>query len=189
MRPKPLDMIRSRGSGGHHGLSLTAPLHRGVAKLHGTIIKYRKAGRIRGARVSVGTTPNLVTRPTGRGRLKAHTHDLPYTYSYRKDTPYIHSLIGIHKSRNMYNYLPHTHSQGIHKPHNRHNASQYISYIHSQHTQPSQQPLWIPMHGFLVAGRGIEQADGGLGPIPPRVQGQPKQNLTSMRRVDMHSHQ
>jgi hypothetical protein len=44
------------------------------------------------------------------------------------------------------------------------------------------------MHGFLVAGRGIEQADESLGLIPPRVQGQPKQNLTDILRVDIHSH-
>jgi hypothetical protein len=45
------------------------------------------------------------------------------------------------------------------------------------------------MHGFLVAGRGIEQADESPGLIPPRVQGQPKQkNLTDILRVGINRH-
>jgi hypothetical protein len=102
------------------------------------------------------------------------------SYSKRKGVPTYHRTVSTHIPYN----IPFTRTHDHFRPLHTHTNVRLTTY-----TQPSQKPLWIPMHGFLVAGRGIEQADGSLGPIPPRVQGQPHKNLTGIRRVDIHSHQ
>jgi hypothetical protein len=196
-------MNRSRGSRGYRGQGprLTHP-HKKVSERRGN-----QAGRKSGTGVLVGkkhkrtaslhrrmlcsqykgihkprnmynTTRHISyihSQHNTKGIYKPHN-----TYSKRKGVPTYHRTMSTHIPYNIPFTRTHDHFQPLHT----HTNVRLTTY-----TQPSQQPLWILMHGFLVAGRGIEQADGSLGPIPPRVQGQPKQNLTDMRRVDIHNHQ
>jgi len=136
-------MDRSRGSRGYHSPGCVAPFPHSNRRAGERWKTVGKTGRVSGTSVLAG---------------KKHEQTAS---SHRMKPSRLHIQSYISQLNSPYN------TKGIHKPHIRHNAPHYIPYIHSQHTQPSQQPLGIPMHGFPVAGKGIEQADGSLGPIPP----------------------
>ena len=191
-------MNRSRGSRGYRGLGpwLTHP-HNRVSERRGN-----KAGCKSGTGVLAGRKHKRTASSHRRMLGGSHTRQDTSQYHTTHDIPYIHSqhnTKGIHKPHNIsrkrrgaaaFNtvsthtpyIIPFTRTHYL-RPTHAHTNARLTTY-----TQPSQHPLWIPMHGFLVAGIGIEQADESPGLIPPRVQGQLQQkNRTGILRVDIHS--
>jgi hypothetical protein len=147
---------------------------------------------IRRKRSSAFTYHNTISTHT-EGIHK--THNMYNTTQY---TPYIHSqhnTKGIYKPHNIYikrkGTLTYHRTASTHIPYNIPftRTHDYLRPIHTHtnarlttYKQPSQPPLWIPMHGFLVAGRGIEQVNESPGLIPPRVQGIHKPTVLPIRR-------
>ena len=192
-------MNRSRGSRGYRGLGpwLTHP-HNRVSERRGN-----KAGCKSGTGVLAGRKHKRTASSHRRMLGGSHTRQDTSQYHTTHDIPYIHSqhnTKGIHKPHNIsrkrrgaaaFNtvsthtpyIIPFTRTHYL-RPTHAHTNARLTTY-----TQPSQHPLWIPMHGFLVAGIGIEQADESLGLIPPRVQGQLHIHKPHHRHTRTHSKQ
>ena len=163
-------MNRFRGFRGYRSLSSFTPQTRASERL-------KKTGRYSGTSVLAGRKHKKTPFSFRRKLSRLHTrYDIPYTHTHNS-TGGIHkpTVLPIRRKRSSaFTYhstisthipyiIPFTRTHYL-RPTHAHTNARLTTY-----TQPSQHPLWIPMHGFLVAGIGIEQADESLGPIPPRV--------------------